>query len=58
VLPWATYLQVPADIWLGQRTGSDLVLGLALQAGWAVVVLAGCAAVLRAATRKVVVQGG
>jgi len=58
VLPWVAYLQVPADIWLGQRAGLELLAGLALQALWAAVLLAACAGVLRAATRKVVVQGG
>jgi ABC-2 type transport system permease protein len=57
-LPWAAFVQVPADIWLGQRTGTAILGGLAFQAGWAVVLLAGCAAVLRLAERKVVVQGG
>lgn len=56
--PWASYLQTPADIWLGQRAGWELVAGLALQAGWAVVLLGACVLVLRSATRKVVVQGG
>lgn len=58
VLPWATYLQIPADIWLGKRTGLDLVGGLGLQVLWAAALLALCQAVLRLATRKVVVQGG
>lgn len=57
-LPWAAFLQIPADIWLGKRTGLALVEGLGLQALWAGVLLAMCAAVLRIATRKVVVQGG
>lgn len=57
-LPWASYLQTPADIWLGQRTGWSLLGGLGLQALWAVVLLACCQLVLRAATRRVVVQGG
>lgn len=57
-LPWAAYVQVPADIWLGKRTGADLVLALGFQVMWAVVLLAGCLLVVRAATRKVVVQGG
>jgi ABC-2 type transport system permease protein len=57
-LPWASYLQTPADIWLGQRTGSGLVSGLVLQVLWIAVLLAVCQAVLGAATRKVVVQGG
>lgn len=58
VLPWATYLQVPADIWLGQRVGTEVVAGLAFQAGWAVVLLGACQLVLRAAEQRVVVQGG
>ncbi len=57
-LPWASYLQTPADIWLGQRTGIAIVDGLAVQVLWIVVLLAMCQAVLGAATRKVVVQGG
>jgi ABC-2 type transport system permease protein len=57
-LPWASYLQTPADIWLGQRTGWSLLGGLGLQALWAVVLLGCCQLVLDAATRKVVVQGG
>jgi ABC-2 type transport system permease protein len=58
LLPWAAFVQVPADIWLGQRTGTAILGGLAFQVGWAVVLLAGCAALLRLAERKVVVQGG
>jgi ABC-2 type transport system permease protein len=57
-LPWASYLQTPADIWLGQRTGTGIVDGLGLQLLWIVVLLAACQAVLGATTRKVVVQGG
>jgi len=57
-LPWAAYLQVPADIWLGKRTGIDLLAGLGFQALWAAALLGLCAVVLRIATRKVVVQGG
>ena len=58
LLPWASYLQTPADIWLGHRTGVDVLGGLGLQVFWAVVLLAVCHGVLGAATRKVVVQGG
>jgi viologen exporter family transport system permease protein len=57
-LPWAAYVQVPADIWLGKHTGTDLVLALGFQVLWAVMLLGCCQFVLRAATRKVVVQGG
>ncbi len=57
-LPWAAYLQVPADIWLGQRTGGDAWRALGSQVLWAVVLLLCCQAVLTRAGRKVVVQGG
>jgi ABC-2 type transport system permease protein len=57
-LPWATFIQIPADIWLGQRSGWHAVEGLVLGAAWAGVLLLVCAFVLRRATAKVVVQGG
>jgi ABC-2 type transport system permease protein len=57
-LPWASYIQVPADIWLGKREGWDLLAGLGFGVLWAVVLFAACHLVLRRATRKVVVQGG
>jgi ABC-2 type transport system permease protein len=57
-LPWASYLQVPADIWLGTHSGSGLATALGFQVAWALVLLLACQAVLRLATRKVVVQGG
>ena len=57
-LPWASYLQTPADIWLGKDTGLDLVKALGVQVVWMLVLLGLCQAVLNAATRKVVVQGG
>jgi ABC-2 type transport system permease protein len=57
-LPWASYLQTPADIWLGKDTGLDLLAALGLQVVWMVVLLGCCQAMLAAATRKVVVQGG
>jgi ABC-2 type transport system permease protein len=57
-LPWSAYLQVPADLWLGQRTGWGAVGALAFQAGWAAVLLTASAVVLGVAERRVVVQGG
>jgi ABC-2 type transport system permease protein len=57
-LPWAGFVQVPADIWLGRRGGADALQGLAFQAGWAAVLLVLCHLVLRRAERRVVVQGG
>lgn len=58
VLPWASYVQTPADLWLGRHTGWAALGALGLQALWAVALLALGELVLRAATRKVVVQGG
>ena len=57
-LPFAAFVQVPIDIWLGRYEGAGILGALGFQVLWAVVLLAGCQAVLRAATRKVVVQGG
>jgi ABC-2 type transport system permease protein len=57
-LPWAAFLQVPADIWLGQREGWAAVRGLAFQAVWAMALLVACRLVLDRARHKVVVQGG
>ncbi len=57
-LPWASYVQVPADIWLGKHTGSGLLGALGFQVFWTVVLLVACQGVLALATRKVVVQGG
>jgi ABC-2 type transport system permease protein len=57
-LPWAAFVQVPADIWLGQRDGFRVWSGLGFQALWALVLLTTCAGVVRLAKRRVVVQGG
>lgn len=57
-LPWSAFLQVPADIWLGKRSGLEAWTGLGFQVLWGIVLLALCHAVLRLADRKVVVQGG
>ena len=57
-LPWAAFIQVPADIWLGQRSGARVLSGLGFQAAWGAVLLLASAAVLRVADRRVVLQGG
>ena len=57
-LPWAAFIQVPADIWLGQRQGLAIWTGLGFQLAWTVVLLGASALVLRTATRRVVLQGG
>ncbi len=58
VLPWAAFLQVPADIWLGQRVGGDLARGLGFQLVWAGLLLGLCSVVVARARHKVVVGGG
>lgn len=57
-LPWAAYLQVPADLWLGQRVGTDAWVALGFQLVWTIVLLAACQGVLSLANRRIVVQGG
>ena len=57
-LPWSAIIQVPNDIWLGQYDGWSLLGAIGFQVFWTVLLLGACEAVLRAATRKVVVQGG
>ncbi|WP_326701624.1 ABC-2 family transporter protein [Streptomyces sp. NBC_01754] len=57
-LPWSSLLQVPADVFLGKRTGWGLVQAYAFQAGWAVALLLAGRLLQSAATRRVVVQGG
>jgi ABC-2 type transport system permease protein len=54
-LPWAAQLQMPADVLMG-RTG--VLEAFVFQAAWAVALLAAGRLVQRAATRRVVVQGG
>jgi ABC-2 type transport system permease protein len=58
VLPFASMLQTPIDIWLGKHSGWELAGVFALQVVWAVVLLAAGRLVLHRATRKLVVQGG
>lgn len=58
VLPWSSLLQIPADVFLGRRTGWGLIEAFAFQIGWALALLA-LGRLLRAvAMRRVVVQGG
>ncbi|MFI5807730.1 ABC transporter permease [Streptomyces sp. NPDC051561] len=58
LLPWSSILQVPVDVYLGKRTGWDLVSAYAFQVGWAAVVLTAGRLLQGVATRRVVVQGG
>jgi ABC-2 type transport system permease protein len=57
-LPFASILQTPVDVWLGKRSGLALVGFLALQAAWAIALLALGRLVFARGTRKLVVQGG
>lgn len=57
-LPWSALLQVPADVFLGKRTGWGLVGAYGFQAGWALALLLAGRLMQSAATRRVVVQGG
>lgn len=57
-MPWAAMLQIPADIWLGQRAGAQVWLGLGFAAAWSAALMLACAVLLRVAERRVVVQGG
>lgn len=57
-LPWAAFVQVPIDVYLGRHAGTDVLAALGFQVLWAVVLLGAGLLVLQRATRKVVVQGG
>jgi ABC-2 type transport system permease protein len=58
VLPFASMLMLPIDIFVGAVSGTEIAAVLALQSFWAVVLLAAGRAVLAGGTRKLVVQGG
>ncbi|MEE1802386.1 MULTISPECIES: ABC-2 family transporter protein [unclassified Streptomyces] len=57
-LPWSSLLQIPADVFLGRRTGWDLMEAYAFQACWAAGLLVAGRLLQTVATRRVVVQGG
>lgn len=57
-LPFAGIVQVPIEVLLGKHSGLVLVRTLVVQALWAVALLGVGRAVLAAARRRVVVQGG
>jgi ABC-2 type transport system permease protein len=58
VLPFASMVAIPMDIFLGKVQGIDLLAAFALQAFWAVALLAAGRLLLGAALRKLVIQGG
>lgn len=57
-LPFAAIISIPNRIFLGQAQGSEIILLLARQLFWVVVFIGAAQLLLRAATRKLVVQGG
>lgn len=58
VLPFASMVQFPVDVYVGRPLGGSVALALALQAFWAVALYATGRLVLAAGMRKLVVQGG
>jgi ABC-2 type transport system permease protein len=59
LLPFASMLQLPAEVFIGVHDGAaDLATVLAVQAAWALTMLAAGRLLLSAATRKVELQGG
>jgi viologen exporter family transport system permease protein len=58
ILPFASMLQLPIDIFVGAASGGEVVAVLALQAFWAFALIGLGRAVLAAGTRRLVVQGG
>ncbi len=57
-LPWAALIQVPADVFLGEHSGTGLLSAYAFQAFWAVVLLAAGRALTLAARHRLVIHGG
>jgi len=57
-LPWASMIQTPVDVFLGQVHGWALAASFGRSIGWALGLLLLGRAILRVATRRLVVQGG
>jgi ABC-2 type transport system permease protein len=57
-LPFASIMQTPIDVWLGKHHGAGLAGILALQAMWAVVLIALGRVTLRLGAKRLVIQGG
>lgn len=56
--PFPSMFQTTVDVLTERLRGPSLLAGLAVQAGWTILAGAGCAAMLRAGRRKLVIQGG
>ncbi len=57
-LPFASIVQLPADLFLERLQGWQAVAALVQQAGWAAAMLLAAQVVTNLATRRVIVQGG
>jgi ABC-2 type transport system permease protein len=57
-LPWAALIQVPADVFLGKKTGGGLWAAYGFQVAWAVVLLSLGRLLTLAARRRLVIHGG
>lgn len=58
VLPFASMLQLPIEVWLGRHGGLDLLGVYLVQAAWAVALVLTGRHVMSRAMRRIVVQGG
>jgi ABC-2 type transport system permease protein len=58
LLPWASMIQLPIDVFLEKHTGVEAAAVLALQAVWVFALLGAGRLALQAAERRVAVQGG
>lgn len=58
LLPFASLMQLPAELYLGMHSGTEVLWVLGQQLAWALALLAVGRAMLAAATRRVVIQGG
>jgi ABC-2 type transport system permease protein len=56
--PFPAMLQRTVDIFVGRSAGSDILIVLAIQVGWALALTAIAYALFAAGTRQLVVQGG
>jgi ABC-2 type transport system permease protein len=57
-LPFASFTQTPADLFVERIVGFDILRPLLLQLMWAIVLVTTAQAVTLLATRRVVIQGG
>jgi ABC-2 type transport system permease protein len=57
-LPFQQISFVPTSIYLGKLQGAELVLALARQAAWVLLLAASCAFVWRRVTSRLTIQGG